>query len=139
MSGQQDIFELFCELVRIDSPTGDESQMREALQKKLEALGVETEVDAAGNLRGFLPGDPESTQDAKLFSSHMDTVEPGRNICIILDDDGRIHTDGTTILGADDKDGITAILLFLTKEHGVYPMMLRLKQNGLLTLIQDIR
>ena len=115
MSERQDIFNLFCELVRVDSPTGDESQMRETLQKKLQALGVETAVDAAGNLRGFLPGDSESTQDVKLFSSHMDTVEPGRNISVILDDDGRIHSDGTTILGADDKDGITAILSALNR------------------------
>jgi tripeptide aminopeptidase len=34
---------------------------------------------------------------------------------VILDEDGRIHSDGTTILGADDKDGITAIFSALNR------------------------
>ncbi|MBR2427117.1 MAG: M20/M25/M40 family metallo-hydrolase [Lentisphaeria bacterium] len=107
----QKIFELFCELVTTDSPTGDEALLREKLQQKLQSFGAETEVDDAGNLRGFLPGTLELP--VKMFSSHMDTVEPGRGVKVILDADGRIHSDGTTILGADDKDGITAILAAL--------------------------
>ena len=107
----QKIFELFCELVTTDSPTADEALLREKLQQKLQSFGAETEVDDAGNLRGFLPGTLELP--VKMFSSHMDTVEPGRGVKVILDADGRIHSDGTTILGADDKDGITAILAAL--------------------------
>ena len=107
----QKIFELFCELVTTDSPTGDEALLREKLQQKLQSFGAETEVDDAGNLRGFLPGTLELP--VKMFSSHMDTVEPGRGVNVILDADGRIHSDGTTVLGADDKDGITAILAAL--------------------------
>lgn len=108
---QQKLFDLFCELVTTDSPTGEETAIREKLEKKLQTLGLETEVDAAGNLRGFLPGMLELP--CKLFSSHMDTVEPGRGVKVILEDNGGIHSDGTTILGADDKDGITVILYAL--------------------------
>jgi tripeptide aminopeptidase len=39
----------------------------------------------------------------------MDTVMPGRGIKPIREKD-RIHTDGTTILGADDKSGLAIIL-----------------------------
>jgi tripeptide aminopeptidase len=40
----------------------------------------------------------------------MDTVEPGRGIRPVINDDGTITSDGETILGADDKAGIAAVL-----------------------------
>ena len=40
----------------------------------------------------------------------MDTVTPGKGIKPTLGDDGWIRSDGTTILGADDKAGIAALL-----------------------------
>ena len=39
----------------------------------------------------------------------MDTVVPGLGIKPELRDDGYIYSDGTTILGADDKAGIAAL------------------------------
>jgi tripeptide aminopeptidase len=39
----------------------------------------------------------------------MDTVSPGKGIKPRLDEDGYIRSDGTTILGADDKAGLAAI------------------------------
>jgi tripeptide aminopeptidase len=40
----------------------------------------------------------------------MDTVEPSSNKKCIIDSDGKIHSDGTTVLGADDLAGISAII-----------------------------
>lgn len=40
----------------------------------------------------------------------MDTVVPGLNIQPQINDDGYIYSDGTTILGADDKAGLAAII-----------------------------
>jgi tripeptide aminopeptidase len=40
----------------------------------------------------------------------MDTVTPGKGIKPQLDADGYIRSDGTTILGADDKAGIAAMI-----------------------------
>ena len=37
------------------------------------------------------------------FTCHMDTVTPGQGIKPELGEDGWIRSDGTTILGADDK------------------------------------
>ncbi len=47
----------------------------------------------------------------KLYlTSHMDTVVPAINVKPIVKDDGYIYSDGTTILGADDKAGLAAML-----------------------------
>ena len=41
----------------------------------------------------------------------MDTVSPGEGIKPIIDEaNGIIKSDGTTVLGSDDKAGIAAIL-----------------------------
>ena len=55
-------------------------------------------------MKGELEGDPI------VFSAHMDTVEPGLNKKAVLHEDGRITSDGTTVLGADDLSGVVAIL-----------------------------
>jgi hypothetical protein len=41
-----------------------------------------------------------------LVSTHVDTVGTDIGIKPIIGDDGVIRTDGSTILGADDKSGI---------------------------------
>ena len=40
----------------------------------------------------------------------MDTVVPGINVKPILKEDGYVYSNGTTVLGADDKAGIAALL-----------------------------
>jgi tripeptide aminopeptidase len=62
--------------------------------------------DGAGNVHGRLPGEGEPI----LLSAHMDTVEPGRGINPMWDGPDIIRTDGTTILGADNKAGCAIIL-----------------------------
>lgn len=106
----------FMELSAIDSVSFKERRMADVLKEKLKGLGVSVyEDDAAvhygseagnlyGYLKGTLPGDPI------LFSSHMDTVEPGIGKKAVLQEDGRITSDGTSVLGADDVTGIVAIL-----------------------------
>ena len=47
----------------------------------------------------------------------MDTVVPGIDIKPQIKDDGYIYSDGTTILGADDKAGLAAILEALAVIH----------------------
>ena len=48
------------------------------------------------------------------MSTHMDTVGPDTGIKPIIGEDGVIRTDGSTILGADDKSGIAGCLELLT-------------------------
>ncbi|MDR0841537.1 MAG: M20/M25/M40 family metallo-hydrolase [Christensenellaceae bacterium] len=118
---QTRLWETFSSLITIDSPSFKERLFCDALKERLNALGVETYEDSAGesiggdcgNLHGFLPG--SLSLPPLLFSAHMDTVEPGRGKRAVLGEEGRITSAGDTILGADDAAGIAAILEALTR------------------------
>jgi len=62
---------------------------------------------AAGNLIARVPGDAQ--RPTILLTAHLDTVVPGANIQTSIEN-GRIVSDGTTVLGADDKVGVAAML-----------------------------
>ena len=106
----------FLELVQIDSETFHEEKISPVLQEKLKALGFNVFVDdahtrnghASGNIIATLPGTIEA--DPIYFTTHMDTVVPGVGIKPIIKEDGYIYSDGATILGADDKAGVAALL-----------------------------
>jgi tripeptide aminopeptidase len=108
--------EEFVEMTAVDSPSYGERQMADLLKKKLEKIGFSVDEDDAagkiggnaGNLYAFLPGTIPG--DPILFSGHMDTVEPSRGKKAVRHENGRITSDGTTVLGADDLAGVTEIL-----------------------------
>ncbi|MET3574825.1 M20/M25/M40 family metallo-hydrolase [Bhargavaea ullalensis] len=113
---QSRLVEEFMELVRIDSETKHEQEIVGVLKEKMEALGFEVEEDdsaersghGAGNLIATMKGNAEGA-DRIYFTCHMDTVTPGKGIRPQLKEDGFIYSDGTTILGADDKAGLAAL------------------------------
>lgn len=107
MIDEKKVLSRFLELVHIDSPSGEENRLREFLLEKLAYSDVRGEVDRTGNLLFRIPG--SGAGKPCLFSAHMDTVPPSRGVKPIVKKDGKIHSDGRTVLGADDKDGITAI------------------------------
>ncbi|MCM3571786.1 MULTISPECIES: tripeptidase T [Mesobacillus] len=106
----------FLELVQIDSETKYETEIARVLKKKFEDLGVEVFEDdttaqtghGAGNLICTLQGTKEGV-DTIYFTSHMDTVVPANGVKPSIKD-GYVVTDGTTILGADDKTGLAVML-----------------------------
>ncbi len=106
----------FFDLVRIDSPTGEEKALVEFLITKLQTLGLSVSQDKYGNVYARLDGDSEGI----FFSAHMDTVEPGRGIHPKIYGEYLV-SDGKTILGADDKIAIAAILeaipVILSQSH----------------------
>ena len=106
------LIEQFIHLTAIDAESGEETEMRAYLTGTLAKLGIPSETDESGNLFARLPG--TTTAEALLFSAHMDTVSPGRGKKAIVHPDGRITSDGTTVLGADDAAGLAAILEALT-------------------------
>ena len=106
MINRDRIVQTFLELVAIDSPSGDEDAIAAELERRLKALGIEASQDSAGNVLARRDG----VGDAILLSAHMDTVEPGRGIKPVWDGDDVIRSDGTTILGADNKAGCAVIL-----------------------------
>jgi tripeptide aminopeptidase len=100
----------FLELVAIDSPTGHEERIGAELEGRFFAAGTSVRRDDAGNLVATLPG---TVDGAFLVSTHMDTVGTDIGIQPIIGADGVIRTDGSTILGADDKSGIASCLELL--------------------------
>ncbi|TQS74489.1 M20/M25/M40 family metallo-hydrolase [Ornithinibacillus gellani] len=121
------LVDLFFELVQVDSETGNEGNIASILKEKFSSLGLEVVEDdakektghGAGNLICTLKGNsPEA--DTIYFTSHMDTVVPGNEVKPQIKGD-YIVSDGTTILGADDKAGLAAIFeaIQLLKEHEV--------------------
>ena len=113
---RNELLEEFAGFTELDSVSFGERRMADLLKKKLKALGFETEEDDAGshyggnagNVYGFLKG--SLSGEPVLFSAHMDTVEPGIGKKAVFQEDGRITSDGTTVLGADDAAGLTEIL-----------------------------
>jgi tripeptide aminopeptidase len=101
----------FLELVAIDSPTGHEERIGKELVSRFAELGCEVRQDEMGNVVAVLPGRRDGTI---LLSTHMDTAGTDTEIQPIVGEDGVIRTDGSTILGADDKSGIAGCLEVLT-------------------------
>ena len=104
MISRDRLVKTFCELVSIDSPSGEEEEVAAYLRTRLQALGLSVVRDSYGNL---IAGD--GRENPIMMSAHMDTVEPGRGIKPSVEGD-RIVSDGTTILGGDCKAGVAAIL-----------------------------
>ncbi|UMV46715.1 M20/M25/M40 family metallo-hydrolase [Paenibacillus macerans] len=108
----------FLELVQIDSETKHERLIADYLKNKLSELGLGLVEDGsqaetghgAGNLIATLAASGSVDAEPFLFSCHMDTVEPGKGIKPVVGEDGWIRSDGTTILGADDKAGLAVLL-----------------------------
>lgn len=94
----------FCDLARVDSPSGEEEEVAVELVARLEALGLRAFRDGYGNVIATDGG-----EEPLLLSAHMDTVEPGRGVRPRVEGD-RIVSDETTILGGDCKAGVSAIL-----------------------------
>lgn len=134
MINPERVAQLFMDLCRLNSPPRHEGRVADFLQERLEGLGLACTRDQAhlatggdtGNLIATLMG----TRDARplFFSAHMDTVEPNPNV-VIVRNDGMIRTDGTSILGADDKCGIAAIVEAITsiledgEDHGTIQLV----------------
>ncbi|MBM7701619.1 tripeptidase T [Metabacillus iocasae] len=127
MVNEQRLVDLFLELVQIDSETKYETEIAKVLKGKFTALGVDVIEDdttsitghGAGNLICTLKGTKEEV-DSIYFTSHMDTVVPGKGVKPSIQD-GYVVTDGTTILGADDKTGLAAMLeaIQVLKENNI--------------------
>ncbi|HOV78782.1 MAG TPA: M20/M25/M40 family metallo-hydrolase [Bacillota bacterium] len=126
MVNTERIVKEFLELAGIDSVSGKERQIADRLKAKLAGLGLEVYEDAAGTLVGSDTGNIIGRMSGSgrgpvlMLCSHMDTVEPGSGVKPVIEQ-GVIRSSGDTVLGADDKAGIAAILevLRLLKENRI--------------------
>ena len=105
----------FEQLVRIDSVSREEGAICRELVDIFEGLGGTTAIDGAGEKTGSDTGNlvvkfPGTLDVEPIFlSGHMDTVEPGRGVKPQFKD-GVYTSDGTTILGSDDKSALAIII-----------------------------
>ena len=117
---KQRLLDRFLRYINCPSESGSERSFCELIEQELSALGLEVKRGEVGekcgsngfNLYAFLPGDGEPL----LLSAHLDTVSPGVGIRPVIED-GVIRSSGDTILGADDKSGVAAILEALETLH----------------------
>lgn len=101
-----DITQVFTSIVKINSVSGNEHDMAIYIKNWLEKVGFAWKEDKLGSILARAKGqdNPEL-----LLSSHMDTVEPGNGINPVIKNN-YIQSDGKTILGADNKVSISAII-----------------------------
>jgi tripeptide aminopeptidase len=116
MINQERIKNLLLELVQIDSHSRKERDVAERLKKYCEEMGAQVEIDDAGravagntgNVIARFAGTIPNAQPI-MMSAHMDTVVPGEGVKPVIEGD-IIRTDGTTVLGGDDKSGCAVIV-----------------------------
>lgn len=133
----QRLVDQFIAMVKISSPSRQEGVFAAYAQAELEVLGFSVEFDGAGakaggntgNLIATLPGSMDA--EPLMFCCHMDTVTPCVDIQPVIAH-GVIRSDGTTILGGDDKAGIAAVL------EGVRRIQERGVKHGLLQVLLTI-
>ncbi|MDX1582101.1 MAG: M20/M25/M40 family metallo-hydrolase [Thermoanaerobaculia bacterium] len=116
MINQQRMLDHLLELVQIDSESFEEKEVADKLADEMRAIGGEVTIDDAGEKVGGNTGNvfvrfSATAENAEpiFLSAHMDTVVPGKGVKPKVVD-GRVVTDGTTILGGDDKSGCSIIL-----------------------------
>lgn len=103
-----DIKETFLKLTRHTYPHGQEHGLFDLLPQNLE-------MDEFGNL--YIKIGESDT----MFTSHLDTATSSNTPVTHVFEDNLIKTDGTSILGADDKAGVTIMLNMIENQiPGLY-------------------
>ena len=107
------LIETFSRYAACDSESGKEGRFAALIEGELRALGMTVVRDEVGEVcgsNGFnVYGSLDGTGEPILFSAHMDTVPPGVGIEAVVAD-GVIRSKGDTILGADNKASIAAVV-----------------------------
>lgn len=118
---------LFKVLCLTNAPAKRERPVVDKVKELLTEMGLEVREDDAGEKTGGDSGNvlallksTKADAPSVFLSAHFDTVEPTEGLRII-EDDGVLRTDGTTILGADDKGGMAPAIeaVRMLQESGV--------------------
>ena len=113
-----DALSLFLELAALPSPPGEERAVADRVLDYLRALGLEADEDDVGGRIGSTMGnilcriEPQDAESGAplFFCAHLDTVLPEAAIEPVVGEDGFVRNAAGTILGADDKSAVAAML-----------------------------
>lgn len=119
----KDVRSTFLSLVTKTYPMGHETEVLEFLP----AL----DMDKFGNYFHVIPGD-----DTTMFTSHLDTADREQKTTQLFSKieggDEFIFTNGMSILGADDKAGVTVMLYMMEhKIPGIYYFFIGEERGGI--------
>jgi tripeptide aminopeptidase len=110
-----DVTRFFTELAALPSPPGQERAVADRVLEELRALGLEADEDDAGARIGSTMGnvyarlEPTADGEPLFLCAHLDTVPPEAAIEPVVED-GVIRNAAGTILGADNKAAVAAML-----------------------------
>jgi tripeptide aminopeptidase len=110
-----EIVSLFLELASLPSPSGEERAVADAVLRYLGGLGLQPDEDDAGLQLGTTAGniyarlEPTAPGTPLFFCAHLDTVPPSGPLEPVVED-GVVRNAGGTILGADNKAAVVAML-----------------------------
>ena len=114
-NGLPEVATLFLELARVPSPPGQERAVADRVLEYLGGLALTVDEDDAGAKIGstignlLCPIEPTAEGTPLFFCAHLDTVPPQGPIEPVLED-GVLRNAGGTILGADNKAAVAAML-----------------------------
>ncbi len=110
-----EVVALFCELAALPSPPGEERAVADTVTRYLRDCGLAVDEDDTGPAVGSTMGnlythlEPTAEGEGLLLCAHLDTVPPTAAIDPVLAD-GVVRNAAGTILGADDKAAVAAML-----------------------------
>jgi len=115
MADRNEALSLFLELAVLPSPPGEERAVADVVLSYLRGLGLEPDEDDAGPRIGSNMGnvyarlEPTAAGKPLFFCAHLDTVPPAGPLEPVVED-GVVRNAGGTILGADNKAAVVAML-----------------------------
>ncbi|MCU0454384.1 MAG: M20/M25/M40 family metallo-hydrolase [Bacteroidetes bacterium] len=129
MSSTAEMIDLFLRLATIDSTSLDERRIADEVTRLFRSAGVRVVEDGSASILGGTAGNlfcypPHFRPDRPsiVLTSHLDTVKSTAKLKPVVDATS-IRSDGTTILGGDNRLGLSVLVRLLTevaKHRGAY-------------------
>jgi tripeptide aminopeptidase len=117
---RNELIDTFVQLALINAPSLNERAVADEVKRRFTRYGFTVTEDAtAAKINGntgnliCLPPSYDPALPAIALCAHLDTVQPTEHLVPVVTED-RIGTDGTTILGGDDRLGV-AVLTYIAK------------------------
>jgi tripeptide aminopeptidase len=110
-----DVLDLFVELAAVPSPPGEERAVADRVTRYLRDCGLTIDEDATGPAIGSTMGnlyvalEPTAPGEPIFLCAHLDTVPATAAVEPVVAD-GMVRNAAGTILGADDKAAVAAML-----------------------------